>query len=101
MSNTVNHEALIDELNRLIKQGNITKASIAKLMELEYITLAKYLSKERNIRNDKTAKKMVVIVRILRELIDNGSLPVPTEVNARHRTTVALDTISSHIRQRG
>lgn len=85
-----NYLNIIDDLNSVLSQSEITKVALAKMIGIEYVTLDKYLRKERNIKNKEVVKRMVVVIDILKSMLAVDILPLPSVINARDRTRVVL-----------
>ena len=88
---------VIDRLVKVVHESEVTKVVVAELVGIEYITLDKYLRKERNVNNVEIAKRMVATAQVLEELVKRGELPIPPETNARLRSSVVLEIIHNHI----
>lgn len=91
------HLTVIDNLLNAISRSAVTKVVVAELVGIEYITLDKYLRKERNVNNDEIARRMVVTADLLNRMVAKGALPIVDEVNARLRTSVVLEEIEKFI----
>lgn len=91
------HLAVIDNLLNAISRSAVTKVVVAELVGIEYITLDKYLRKERNVNDDEIARRMVVTAALLNRMVAKGVLPIADEVNARLRTSVVLEEIEKFI----
>ena len=91
------HLTVIDNLLSAISESAVTKVVVAELVGIEYITLDKYLRKERNVNDDEVAKRMVVTTDLLNKMVAKGVLPIDDEVNSRLRTSVILEEIEKFI----
>ena len=91
------HLTVIDNLLNAIAESAVTKVVVAELVGVEYITLDKYLRKERNVNDDEVAKRMVVTTDLLNKLVAKGKLPIAAEVNSRLRSTVIFEVIEAFI----
>lgn len=91
------HLGVIDALNAAMIESRVTRVVVADLVGIEYITLDKYLRKERNVLDDEIAKRMVATTELLNKLIAKELLPIPREVNARLRSGVVFDIINDYV----
>lgn len=91
------HITVIDNLSSAISESGVTKVVVAQLVGIEYITLDKYLRKERNVNSEEIAKRMVVTTKLLNKMVAKGKLPIADEVNSRLRSSVILETIDKFI----
>lgn len=91
------HLTVIDNLLSAISESVVTKVVVSELVGIEYITLDKYLRKERNVNDDEVAKRMVVTTDLLNKMVAKGVLPIVDEVNSRLRTSVILEEIEKFI----
>lgn len=91
------HLTVIDNLLSAISESAVTKVVVSELVGIEYITLDKYLRKERNVNDVEVAKRMVVTTDLLNKMVAKGVLPIPDEVNSRLRTSVILEEIEKFI----
>lgn len=89
---------VIDELLDAKKRSGVTTVVVAELMDIAYITLDKYLRKERNIGERKIAERMVAVTGLLNTLTKKKRLPIPKEINKRRRSDVALEIIDEYTR---
>lgn len=60
----------------------------------------KYLRKERNVVDVEIARRMVVVTNLLNGMTKAGKLPIPPEINLRHRKSVILEVIDDFIRSK-
>lgn len=90
------HLKVIDNLNATIYETRVTVATVAELVGIKYVTLDKYLKKERNV-NEEVAKRMIVATNLLNKMLLKGILPIPDEINRRYRTAVALERINNFL----
>ena len=91
------HLTVIGNLLSAISESAVTKVVVSELIGIEYITLDKYLRKERNVNDDEVAKRMVVTTDLLNKMVAKGVLPIADEVNSRLRTSVILEEIEKFI----
>lgn len=91
------HISTIDNLQAAILASGVTKVVVAELVGIEYVTLDKYLRKERNVRDEEVVKRMVVATNLLNDMVAAGLLPIAVEINARLRTSVALEEIDKFV----
>lgn len=94
------HDPFVDVITDLKKAAKAAKVSVvvlAQLVGIEYITLDKYLRKERSLRDDLIARRMMVTTDLLNELVAQGKLPVLPETNRRLRSGVILATVDQHL----
>lgn len=89
--------SVIDDLIVAQKKSKVTKVVIAELIGIEYITLDKYLRKERNITEPEIAKRMVVTTDLLNTLVKKKLLPIPPETSNRLKSGVVLDIIHEYL----
>lgn len=92
------HLIVIDNLLEAMARSDVNRVVIAELIGIEYITLDKYLRKERNVNDEEVAKRMVVTTELLNKLVHKGKLPIPDEVNSRLRSTVIFGVIEDFIK---
>ena len=88
---------VIDNLLEAQKNSQVTKVVIAELVGIEYITLDKYLRKERNICEHEIAKRMVVATDLLNTLVKKKILPIPPETSRRLKSSVILGAIDTYL----
>ena len=88
---------VIDALYAAEVEAGIPRTVTCELVGIEYITLDKYMRKERNVREEEIVRRMVVVTGLLTELIQAGKLPISPDVNLRMRRTVIFETIDAHI----
>ena len=88
---------IVDALLLAANTSEVTVVVLAQLIGIEYITLDKYLRKERFVSDPTIAKRMVVTTNLLNELVDKGKLPVPPETSNRLKSGVILEIIDHHL----
>ena len=90
---------VVDNLITAADNSDVTVVVLAQLVGIEYITLDKYLRKERFVSDEQIAKRMVVTTNLLNELVSLGKLPVPPEISNRLKSGVILELIDNHLTQ--
>lgn len=88
---------VIDNLLEVIDKSKVTKVVVASLVDVEYVTLDKYLRKERNINNEDVVKRMIVTTDLLNNMVAKGILPIPNEINSHLRSSVIFELIDDFI----
>lgn len=88
---------IIDDLITATENSNVTVVVLAELIGIEYITLDKYLRKERFVSDEQIAKRMVVTTNILNKLVSLGKLPIPPETSIRLKSGVILEIIDDYL----
>ena len=88
---------VVDDLVQSTSRSGVTVVVLAQLIGSEYITLDKYLRKERFVSDPTIAKRMVVVTNLLNELVDLNKLPIPPETSNRLKSGVILDIIDQHL----
>ena len=89
--------SVIDNLLEAQQNSQVTKVVIAELVGIEYITLDKYLHKERNVCEHEIAKRMVVATNLLNTLVKKKILPIPPETSNRLKSSVILGLIDEYL----
>lgn len=92
--------SVIDDLLTAQQASGVTKVVIAELVGIEYITLDKYMRKERNVCEHEIAKRMVVATNLLNELVIKGKLPIPPETSHRLKSGVIMELISNYLTEK-
>lgn len=92
------HLTIIDNLIAAMNESGVNKVVLAELVGIEYVTLDKYLRKERNVNSEEVAKRMVVTTNLLNALVKKELLPIADEINSRLRTSVILEIIDEYIK---
>lgn len=90
---------IIDGLKEAARKSEVNTVVLTELVGITYITMDKYLRKERFVNDEVIAKRMVVATQLLNELVDLGKLPIPPETSSRLRSGVIMDVINTHIKQ--
>lgn len=80
-----------------VERAEVPMTVASELTGITYITLNKYLHKERNIKDEATAKRMIAAADILNELVDLGQLPINSDINMRLRRPVILGIVRDYI----
>lgn len=88
---------IVDDLILATETSEVTVVVLAQLIGIEYITLDKYLRKERFVSNPNVAKRMVVVTNLLNELVGLGKLPIPPETSSRLKSGVILEIIDQYL----
>lgn len=88
---------IVDKLIEASKVSDVTKVVLAELIGIEYITLDKYLRKERFVSDELVAKRMVVTTNLLNELVAKGELPVAAEVSKKLKSGVIMEVIDTYL----
>lgn len=88
---------IVDDLLLAAATSEVTVVVLAQLIGIEYITLDKYLRKERFISDLTIAKRMVIVTNLLNELVDLNKLPIPPETSNRLKSGVILEIIDQHL----
>lgn len=88
---------IVDDLLLATDTSEVTVVVLAQLIGIEYITLDKYLRKERFVSDPTIAKRMVVVTNLLNELVDLNKLPIPPETSNRLKSGVILEIIDQHL----
>lgn len=89
--------SIVDRLLEASKVSDVTKVVLAELIGIEYITLDKYLRKERFVSDELVAKRMVVTTNLLNELVAKGELPVAMEVSKKLKSGVIMEVIDTYL----
>lgn len=92
-----NYIHIVDDLILATETSEVTVVVLAQLIGIEYITLDKYLRKERFVSDPTVAKRMVIVTNLLNDLIDSGKLPIPPETSYRLKSAVILEIIDQHL----
>lgn len=92
------HIQVIDNLLAVIERSAVTRVTVAQLIGVHYITLDKYLRKERNVKDLEIVRRMVATTELLNEMVDASKLPISQDVNPRLRTTIMLETIDQYVK---
>lgn len=96
------YQTVIDDLLVAMRDSDVKRPVVSTLAGIPYITLDKYLRKERSISTPSIAQRLVVITDVLTRLVKEGQLPIPEEVSYNQRSATAMEIISSHLtRDRG
>lgn len=88
---------IVDDLLLAADTSEVTPAVLAQLIGIEYITLYKYLRKERFVSDPMIAKRMVIVTNLLNELVDLNKLPIPPETSYHLKGGVILEIIDQHL----
>lgn len=88
---------IVDDLLLATDTSEVTVVVLAQLIGIEYITLDKYLRKERFVSDPTIAKRMVIVTNLLNELVDLNKLPIPPETSNRLKSGVILEIIDQHL----
>lgn len=89
---------VIDGLIAAQQVSQVTKVVIANLVGIQYITLDKYLRKERNVSEHEIAKRMVATTHLLNELVKKKILPIPPETSNRLKSGVVMELIDDYLK---
>ena len=88
---------IVDDLLLATDTSGVTVVVLAQLIGIEYITLDKYLRKERFVGDPTIAKRMVIVTNLLNELVGLNKLPIPPEISNRLKSGVILEIIDQHL----
>lgn len=88
---------IVDDLISATEASSVTVVVLAQLIGISYVTLDKYLRKERFVSDHNIAKRMVVTTNLLNELVSLGKLPIPPETSNRLKSGVILEIIDHHL----
>ena len=91
------YQTVIDDLLVAMRDSDVKRPVVAKLAGIPYVTLDKYLRRERVISSPSIAARLVVIAEVLGQLVKDGQLPIPEEIHYRLRSPMAMEIISTHI----
>lgn len=94
------YSPVIDELVAIANECDVTNVSLAELVGIGYITLSKYVTKERYVSDEIIARRMVVTTNLLKEMFEQGLLPIPPEVSYRLKTAVILETVDTYLKNK-
>lgn len=86
-----------DILSAALERSEAPLTVASELADIPYIVLDKYLRKERNIKDEATAKRMVAVADVLNDMVDAGLLPVPADVNKRLRRPLIIGMVNEFI----
>lgn len=89
--------SVVDNLNNIMADAKVPVVVVKELVGVEYITMVKYLKKERNIGNEEVVKRMIVVTDLLRSMYKKGILPIPDETNARLRSAYILELVNKFL----
>ena len=87
----------VDILSAALSRAEVPLTVASELVDIAYISLDKYIRKERNVRDEETAKRMIAVADVLNELVDLGHLPLAREINYRLRRPAILGLVQEHI----
>ena len=88
---------IVDALLLAANTSEVTVVVLAQLIGIEYITLDKYLRKERFVSDPTIEKRIVIVTNLLNELVDLNKLPIPPEISNRLKSGVILEIIDHHL----
>lgn len=88
---------IVDDLISAAEISEVNVVVLAQLVGIAYITLDKYLRKERFVSDPTIAKRMVVVSNLLNELVKLDKLPILPEISSRLRSAVILEIIDEHL----
>lgn len=91
------HQIVVSRLQTAIDVSGVPLTAVQSLLGVSYISLHKYLSRERNVTSDALAKKMLAVATLLNDMVMHGVLPIPDEVNYRQRKTVVLELVNNYV----
>lgn len=94
------YSPIIDELVAIANECDVTNVALAELVGIGYITMSKYLTKERYVSDEIIARRMVVTTNLLKEMLEQGLLPIPPEVSYRLKTAVILETVDTYLKNK-
>lgn len=87
----------VDILSAAIERAEVPLTVASELLGTPYITLDKVLRRERNVRDESSAKRMIAVADILNSLVDRGDLPLGKEINYRLRRQAVLGLVEQFI----
>lgn len=89
----------VDILSAALDRAEVPLTVASELLDVRYMSLDKYLRKERNVKDEATAKKMIAVADILNALVDLGHLPLPAEINNRLKRPATLAVVRDYMTQ--